>query len=142
MFMEPLKTPNSALRSFDKMLIYLNVNSAFVSVASLDYGVFRGSIYLSVLSFWPQPIQNASTPGVYDLPQLLQKDCAPPIGAGGAARLWPQPLQNKSTPGVYWALQFAQTAFEAPAETFHGFGSFEGGISVLKYARNMWISSS
>ena len=36
------KTPDSALRSLDKMLIYLCVNSAFVSVASLDSEVFGG----------------------------------------------------------------------------------------------------
>ena len=39
---QPPKTPKSALRSLDKMLIYLYVNSAFVSVASLDFGVFGG----------------------------------------------------------------------------------------------------
>ena len=45
---QPPKTPNSALRSLDKMLIYLYVNSAFVSVASLDFGVFGGCLKLLV----------------------------------------------------------------------------------------------
>ncbi|MDR0311478.1 MAG: hypothetical protein LBJ21_07820, partial [Acidobacteriota bacterium] len=39
------KTPNSALRSFGKILIYLYVNSAFASVASLDFEVFGGCLY-------------------------------------------------------------------------------------------------
>ena len=39
---QPPKTPNSALRFLDEMLIYLCVNSASVSVASLDFGVFGG----------------------------------------------------------------------------------------------------
>ena len=42
---QALKTHNSALRSrriLDEMLIYLCVNSAFVSVARLDFWVFRG----------------------------------------------------------------------------------------------------
>jgi len=51
---EPLKTPDSALRSLDKMLIYLNVNSAFVSVASLDSGVFIGSLELLIRLCYPK----------------------------------------------------------------------------------------
>ena len=42
---QPPKTPNSALRSLGKMLIYHNVNSAFASVASLDFGVFGGCLW-------------------------------------------------------------------------------------------------
>ena len=50
---QPPKTPDSALRSLDKMLIYLCVNSAFVSVASLNSEVFGGChvCYNNNLSF-------------------------------------------------------------------------------------------
>ena len=42
---QPPKTPNSALRSLTEMLIYLCVNSAFGSVASLDFGLFGACLY-------------------------------------------------------------------------------------------------
>ena len=51
-FRQSLKTPNSALRSLTEMLIYLCVNSAFGSVASLDFGVF-GACHLFFLHICP-----------------------------------------------------------------------------------------
>jgi len=42
------------------MLIYLYVNSAFGSVASLDFGVFRGSLLVK-----PQTLRYATQPGYF-----------------------------------------------------------------------------
>jgi hypothetical protein len=57
---EPLKTPDSALRACDKMLIYLIGRNLlrpyiFVAGASLDFEVFRGSLFIISLLHYKIP---------------------------------------------------------------------------------------
>ena len=65
---QPPKTPDSALRSLDKMLIYLRVNSAFVSVVSLDSEVFGACRYFPVV---PSPLLQ----GGLDFINILRSFC-------------------------------------------------------------------
>ena len=63
-FREPMKTPNSMLRSrrtLDKMLIYPYVNSAFVSVAGLGFCVFGGRLLFGPNSASPAKIVSFSS---------------------------------------------------------------------------------